>query len=92
MNVIDNRQAGRFELAIDGQMAFLDYRRTPDAMKLIHTEVPEAFRGHGVGETLVKAALDTARSEGLRIVAICPFVRAYLRKHPAPGASAGSGE
>jgi predicted GNAT family acetyltransferase len=82
VNVIDNREANRFELAIDGQTAFLAYERTPDALRLIHTEVPEAFRGRGLGEMLVKAALDAGRAEGRSIVAMCPFVRAYLRRHP----------
>jgi predicted GNAT family acetyltransferase len=91
VNVIDNREANRFELAIEGQTAFLDYERTRDALRLIHTEVPAAFRGRHFGETLVKTALDAARAEGRRIVAVCPFVRAYLRKHPPtdPAGSAG---
>lgn len=84
-DVIDNPALSRFELAIDGQTAFLSYERTPDSLRLIHTEVPEARRGRGFGETLVKGALDAARAEGLRVVAVCPFVRAYLRKHPASG-------
>jgi predicted GNAT family acetyltransferase len=49
----------------------------------VHTEVPEELRGRRVGDTLVKAALEAGRAAGLRIVAVCPFVRAYLRKHPA---------
>ena len=83
MTVTDNPALHRFELAIDGQTAFLIYDRTPDALRLIHTEVPEAFRGRRFGEALVKAAVEAGRSEGRRIVAVCPFVRAYLRKHPA---------
>ena len=82
MPVVDNPTLHRFELAVDGQTAFLVYERTAGTLGLMHTEVPEAFRGRRYGETLVKAALDIARSEGLRIVAVCPFVRAYLRKHP----------
>lgn len=82
MNVTDNRAANRFELPIDGQLAFLTYERTSDCVRFLHTEVPESFRGRGFGETLVKGALDAVRAEGLGVVAICPFVRAYLRKHP----------
>jgi uncharacterized protein len=80
--VVDNRHANRFELSIDGLVAVLDYERKDGAMVFIHTEVPEQFRGRGYGEMLVKAGLDAARAEGLRIVAVCPYVRAYLRKHP----------
>jgi hypothetical protein len=46
---------------------------------LIHTEVPPALRGRHLGDTLVKAALEAGRAAGLRIVVVCPFVRAYLR-------------
>ncbi len=81
-NVVDNVAGKRFDLTIDGQTAFLKYERTPDTLTLIHTEVPENLRGHHLGEALVKHALDAGRSEGLRIVALCPFVKAYLRKHP----------
>ena len=80
--VTDNRTRNRFELAVNGETALLLYERTNDALTLIHTEVPAALRGRHLGEALVEAALDTARSAGLRIVAICPFVKAYMRKHP----------
>jgi predicted GNAT family acetyltransferase len=81
-SVTDNPGLSRFELSADGATAFLRYERTNDALTLIHTEVPTALRGRHVGEALVEAALQTARSGGLRIVAVCPFVKAYLRKHP----------
>src|SRR5262249_47687869 len=80
-DVTDNRALSRFELPVDGQTAFLSYERTAGSIRLLHTEVPEAFRGRGFGETLVKAVVEGARAEGVRIVAVCPFVRAYLRKH-----------
>ncbi len=65
---------------MDGQTAFLTYERTANTLKLIHTEVPGSLRGRHLGETLVKAALDAGRTDGLQIVAVCPFVRKYLRK------------
>ncbi|HEX9367138.1 MAG TPA: GNAT family N-acetyltransferase [Vicinamibacterales bacterium] len=80
--VTDNPAARRFELAVDGQVAFLQYERKSDRLVLVHTEVPPALRRRGLGETLVKAALDAARREGLRVVPLCPFVKAYMRKHP----------
>lgn len=84
-SVTDNRAQNRFELSVNGDTAFLLYERTADTLTLIHTEVPTTLRGHHVGDALVEAALEEARSAQLRIVAICPFVRAYMRKHPAPG-------
>ncbi len=80
--VRDNREAEQFEITVDGKLAYLVYERTPDTMLLIHTEVPSELRGHHLGEMLVKASLDAAAAEGLRIIALCPFAKAYLRKHP----------
>jgi predicted GNAT family acetyltransferase len=79
--VLDNPASDRFELSVDGDTAFLEYRRDGDTISLVHTEVPKAFRGRGYGELLVKGALDAARAEGLRVKAVCPFVRAYMDKH-----------
>jgi hypothetical protein len=50
-------------------------------MDLIHTEVPSQFQGQGFGEALVRAALDYARREKLKVVPTCPFVRKFLSKH-----------
>ena len=80
--VIDNREASQFELVVDGQAAVLAYQRTPASLILVHTEVPASLRGRHLGDALVEAALAAARAEGLQIVAVCPFVKAYLRKHP----------
>jgi hypothetical protein len=81
--VIDNREASRFELVVDGQTAFLKYERTPTSLVLVHTEVPPSLRGHHLGDALAKAALDAAHAERLQPVVVCPFVKAYLRKHPS---------
>jgi predicted GNAT family acetyltransferase len=80
MAVVDNEGTTRFELTVDGQTAFLVYKRTPETLELIHTEVPEELQGRHLGDALVEFALERAHAEHLRVVAICPFVRAYLRK------------
>jgi uncharacterized protein len=80
--VVDNAAKSRFELSVDGETAFLLYERTDDALTLIHTEVPVVLRGRHLGEALVEAALESARAAGLRVIAVCPFVKAYLRRHP----------
>jgi uncharacterized protein len=82
--VTDDRVNSRFELAIGDEIAFLQYERQPDALVLVHTEVPVALRGRRIGGALVEAALAAARSAGLRVIVLCPFARAYLRKHPHP--------
>ena len=81
--VRDNREASRFEAVSDGQVAFLQYERRPDAFVFLHAEVPESLRGRGIANQLARVGLQSARAEGLPIVVRCPFVRAYLEKHRA---------
>jgi predicted GNAT family acetyltransferase len=79
----DNTEARRFETTVDGHTAVLVYNRTGDGgLVLIHTEVPAALRGRHIGDALVQHALAVARDEQRRIVPRCPFVKAYLEKHP----------
>ena len=80
--ISDNPVRNRFELAIDGHTAFLTYERTVDSLTLVHTEVPVELRGRHLGEALVEGALEIGRREGLLIAVVCPFARAYLRRHP----------
>jgi predicted GNAT family acetyltransferase len=60
----------------------LIYRAEPGRLILVHTEVPDALGGHGVGGRLVEAALDRARTTGETVVPWCPFARGWMRKHP----------
>ena len=78
--VQDHREASRFEAVVDGQVAFLQYERRPDAFVLVHTEVPESLRRRGIGSLLAKVGLQLARAEGLPLVVKCQFLRDYLRK------------
>ena len=79
--VVDNRERSRFELTVEGQTAFLDYNRKPNAIVMVHTEVPPALRGRHLADALAKAAIDSAHADALEIVAVCPFVRKYMQKH-----------
>ena len=58
------------------------YRIEPGAIVLVHTDVAPSAEGQGIGSRLVAGALDDIRSRGLRVVPVCPFVTAYLRRHP----------
>lgn len=82
--VIDNRERGRFELALgEGQTAFVAYAEAGEGvLALTHTEVPADFEGQGVGGRLVKGAFELVRERNLKIVPVCPFVSVYLRRHP----------
>lgn len=83
MEVRDNPEELRYELVDEGQvLGEILYRRDPDRIVLVHTEVPPAREGEGLASRLVAATLDDIRAKGLRIVPVCPFVRRYLRRHP----------
>lgn len=81
-DVRDNPTRSRFELAVDGETAVLDYRLADGVMTLTHTGVPRALEGRGVGSRLVKGALDAIRQRGLKIVVRCWFVDGYIDRHP----------
>src|SRR5678815_2644317 len=80
--VTKNDAANRFEIVADGTTAELRYEEHPRYITLIHTEVPPALEGRGYGGALARAALEYARDKHLRVVPRCPFVRAYLERHP----------
>jgi hypothetical protein len=80
--VYDNKALRRFELEAKGGLAFANYRLAPGAVIITHTETPRDLRGRGIASALVKGALALIRAEGLKVVAGCAFVAAYLDKHP----------
>ena len=72
----------RYEVHLDGQLAgFLQYRRRPNLIALVHTEVLSAFEGQGLGRELARFALDDARATGTAVLPFCPFVNAYIQRH-----------
>ncbi len=82
--VIDNKSANRFEMAVEGLTAFVAYRRNGDgSIALNHAEVPSELEGRGVGSILVRTTLDAVRAEGLKVVPRCSFVAAFIRRNPA---------
>jgi uncharacterized protein len=81
--VRDNPARSRFEMAGGGAVAFVEYERTGNGrIALLHTEVPEALSGRGVGSKLVRGVLDALRAEGSKVVPRCEFVAAYVGRHP----------
>jgi predicted GNAT family acetyltransferase len=81
--VTDNRSANRFE-ARDGETlaGFAQYARTSELLAFVHTEVDPAFEGRGVGSSLAREGIASAQAEGLRVLAVCPFVAGWLARHP----------
>lgn len=80
--VVDNTEAHRFELNVDGKIAFLTYRLRPGRIVLLHTEVPPELEGRGIGGRLARAGLDFAREHRLKAAIYCPFIKSYLERHP----------
>ena len=79
--VRNNTAESRFELDSDGHTALLFYRMEPGVITLVHTEVPPELSGRGVGSRLVRGALEQVKAMGLKVVAKCPFVSAFMGKH-----------
>ena len=66
----------------DGDAELIYAPFSEDVLDLQHTEVPPSGHGRRIGDALVRAALAYAREQGMRVMATCPYVRAWLRKHP----------
>ena len=80
--VTKNADAHRFEIVDGGVRGILTYHEGKGHITLIHTEVPSELGGRGYAGALAQTALEYARANGLRVIAHCPFVRAYLDRHP----------
>lgn len=80
--VQDNTALNRFEMNVDGTIAFITYRLTDSATVLVHTEVPKALEGRGIGSALVKGTLALLHGARRKVVVVCPFIAQYVRKHP----------
>jgi uncharacterized protein len=81
--VVNNPQKRQFEIQLGQEMGLLAYRQRPGQIELMHTEVPMSQRGKGIGEKIVKFALEYARQNQLEVIPSCRFVQAYLKRHPA---------
>jgi predicted GNAT family acetyltransferase len=81
-NFRDNEGANRFELEIEGAIAFVTYRKSSGAITLEHTEVPPELGGKGIGSKIARATLDAVRAQGRRLTVECEFIQNYMSKHP----------
>ena len=80
--IIANESKKRFELEVEGYVAFIDYIKKNNKIFLVHTEVPEELKGKGVAARIVKLALEEIERRQAQLVPICPYVRSYLKRHP----------
>jgi predicted GNAT family acetyltransferase len=79
--VTDNAARHRYELTVDGQTAFANYRREDGKLVIPYVEAPPALRGTGVAGRLMQGVLAQARADGLKVVPLCGYASAYMRRH-----------
>jgi len=84
LRIVDNTAKGRYEARLGRKVVgFSTYRRVDDRIVFIHTETDPVVKGQGVASTLAAGALDDVRKRGLKVTPKCPFIAAYIRRHPA---------
>jgi predicted GNAT family acetyltransferase len=82
VEVRDNPAESRYEALVDGRLAIAEYMLTGENITFTHTEVPAELEGRGIASQLARYALDDARARGLKVIPLCPFISAYIRRHP----------
>lgn len=80
--LVNNTEDKRFEMEVDGSLAMIYYREQPGLMTLLHTEVPPELEGGGVGSAIIEKTLHYIEEKGLKLEPLCPFVVAFLKRHP----------
>ena len=81
LTILDNQQNQQFQIFLDGEMAYLEYRIKDGVLYLMHTEVPDKLGGKGIASALAAHGLNYARAHHMRVKAYCPFVVTWLKKH-----------
>jgi hypothetical protein len=82
IEVADAPDRERYELSLDGEVVgFTAYKARTDLIAFIHTEVDDRFQGRGLGDRLIRSALEDARARGLAVLPFCPFVKAFIERH-----------
>lgn len=82
LEVIHNPAENRFETWIDGYLSKLDYIQDGKNFVITHVGVHPEFRGQGVAGKIVQVGLEYAKENSLRVIPMCPYAAAYIRKHP----------
>ena len=80
--IVDNPSKHRYEMVIDGAVAFIDYRRSPGVITFVHAEVPPHLGGRGVGSRLARAVLEAARANGDKVIPQCSFIATFISRNP----------
>jgi uncharacterized protein len=83
LEILDKPERNRFEARLEGELVgLIDYIPLPGKIIATHTEVAERYKGQGFGARLVQGMIDQLRADGRLLQPLCPYVAAYLRRHP----------
>ena len=82
MNITDNTDTQQFETPVNNDLAFISYRYEHGKLALMHTEVPEEAEDKGVAAALAEFAFEQARQQQRKVLVFCPYISAYLKRHP----------
>ena len=80
--VIHNTAAKRFEVSVDGKVAYSKYLLAGEMIVIEHTEVPVELESKGLASHIVRTALDYARAQKLKVMPLCPFTAGFIHRHP----------
>lgn len=80
--LVKNQVNMRFELKIGHAITFIEYKEHGKKIWLIHTESPESLKGMGAGTAVIEKTLSYIEDNGYKLIPLCPFVAAYLKRHP----------
>ena len=80
--LVKNEAAKQFEMEVDGQTAVIIYEEQHFTISLLHTEVPEVLEGKGVATAIIEKTLAYLEKNHFRLIPLCPFVVAYIKRHP----------
>jgi predicted GNAT family acetyltransferase len=82
VEITDNKTSSRFEMKVDGNISYIEYMLAGNKIILTHTEVPVQLEGKGVASAMIKKVLMHVEGTDRKLVPLCPFVAAYIKRHP----------
>ena len=82
LEMVDNKEKQQFEMRVGDGLALIEYKQSPTAIFLVHTEVTSQLEGKGAATAIIEKALDYIDRNHLKLVPLCPLVAAYIKRHP----------
>jgi predicted GNAT family acetyltransferase len=82
LELVNHEAANRFEMKVDGYVAFIEYKLYPGKIALLHTEVAPQLEGKGAATAIIEKALEYIERNHFTLIPLCPLVVAYIKRHP----------